>query len=91
MTVSSDETEAKYDAPLDAALPELGGLPQVTASVRLDGEELDAEYYDTGDLRLLCAGITLRRRRGGGRRRVAPEAAAGWRHAARDPATARPG
>jgi len=30
-----------------------------------DEEQLDAEYYDTADLRLIRAGVTLRRRRGG--------------------------
>jgi inorganic triphosphatase YgiF len=30
-----------------------------------DEEQLEAEYYDTDDLRLISAGITLRRRRGG--------------------------
>jgi CHAD domain-containing protein len=65
MTVNVRETETKYDAPADVALPDLDGLPQVAATSRPADVELDAEYYDTGDLRLLRAGITLRRRRGG--------------------------
>ncbi|HEY7430082.1 MAG TPA: CYTH and CHAD domain-containing protein [Streptosporangiaceae bacterium] len=59
------ETESKYDAPDGARLPPLADLPQVA---RAEGQEklrLEAEYYDTSDLRLIRAGITLRRRRGG--------------------------
>jgi hypothetical protein len=44
MAVSISETETKYDAPADAALPDLGGLPQVAATSRPGDEELDAEY-----------------------------------------------
>ncbi len=65
MAVNVNETETKYDAPAGAALPDLDGLPHVAATSGPDTEKLDAEYYDTGDLRLLRAGITLRRRRGG--------------------------
>jgi CHAD domain-containing protein len=65
MAVNVNETETKYDAPADAALPNLDGLPQVAATATPGEVELDAEYYDTDDLRLLRAGITLRRRRGG--------------------------
>ena len=60
-----NETEAKYDAPAGQALPDLDALPQVAGTSGPDEEELEAEYYDTGDLRLIRAGITLRRRRGG--------------------------
>src|SRR6266480_7687552 len=65
MAVNVNETEAKYDAPAGAALPRMDGLPQVTGTSRPAGEQLEAEYYDTGDLRLIRAGVTLRRRRGG--------------------------
>src|SRR5690349_7365198 len=65
MAVNVNETETKYDAPAGAALPRLDGLPQVAGTSRPAGEQLEAEYYDTGDLRLIRAGITLRRRRGG--------------------------
>ncbi len=65
MAVNMNETEAKYDAPAGAALPRMDGLPQVTGTSRPAGEQLEAEYYDTGDLRLIRAGVTLRRRRGG--------------------------
>ena len=62
MAVNVNETEAKYDAPAGAALPRLDELPQVTGTSRPDEDQLEAEYYDTDDLRLIRAGITLRRR-----------------------------
>jgi CHAD domain-containing protein len=65
MAVNVNETETKYDAPTGAVLPRLDGLPQVAGTFRPAREQLEAEYYDTGDLRLIRAGITLRRRRGG--------------------------
>jgi inorganic triphosphatase YgiF len=65
MAVSVNETEAKYDVPAGVGLPGLDDLPGVAGVSRPAGEQLRAEYYDTGDLRLIRAGITLRRRRGG--------------------------
>jgi CHAD domain-containing protein/CYTH domain-containing protein len=65
MAVNVNETEIKYDAPADGGVPNLDGLPQVADMATPDEIELEAEYYDTADLRLLRAGITLRRRRGG--------------------------
>jgi len=65
MAVNVNETEAKYDAPAGAGLPRLDRLPQVAAVSGPDQQRLDAEYYDTDDLRLLRAGITLRQRSGG--------------------------
>ena len=65
MASNANETEAKYDAPASVALPGLDDLPQVAGTSGPDEEQLEAEYYDTGDLRLIRAGITLRRRRGG--------------------------
>ena len=65
MAPNANETEAKYDAPASVALPGLDDLPQVAGTSGPDKEQLEAEYYDTGDLRLIRAGITLRRRRGG--------------------------
>ena len=59
-----NETEAKYDAPVGTALPHLDALPQVAGTSGPDEEQLEAEYYDTADLRLRRAGITLRQRRG---------------------------
>jgi hypothetical protein len=64
MAASMNVTEIKYDAPAGAALPQMDGLPGV-AGISGPGEErLEAEYYDTSDLRLIRAGITLRHRRG---------------------------
>jgi CHAD domain-containing protein len=60
------ETERKYQA--DSAvltLPPLDDLPQVGSVSGPEEETLDAEYFDTGDLRLIRSGLTLRRRRGG--------------------------
>jgi CHAD domain-containing protein len=65
MTVNVNETETKYDAPAGAGLPRLDGLPQVAATSGPEQQRLEAEYYDTDDLRLLRAGITLRQRSGG--------------------------
>jgi CHAD domain-containing protein len=65
MAVNVNETEAKYDVPKGAGLPRLDGLPQVADTSGPAEEQLEAHYYDTDDLRLIRAGITLRRRRGG--------------------------
>jgi CHAD domain-containing protein len=64
MAVSANETEVKYEAAAAAELPPLDSLPQVAATDSAE-ELLVAVYYDTDDLRLLRAGITLRRRSGG--------------------------
>lgn len=65
MAVSVNETEIKHDAPAVATLPRLDDLPKVTSTSGPGAEKLEAEYYDTDDLRLILAGITLRRHRGG--------------------------
>jgi CHAD domain-containing protein len=65
MVTEIHETERKYEAEPGTLLPDLAGLPQVAATSEPAQFELEAEYYDTDDLRLLRAGITLRRRRGG--------------------------
>jgi CHAD domain-containing protein len=65
MPVNVNETEAKYDAPAGAGLPGLDRLPRVAGTSVPQEQVLEAEYYDTGDLRLIRAGITLRRRSGG--------------------------
>lgn len=65
MTVNVNETETKYDAPPGTALPRMDGLPQVARTSERAQTRLEADYYDTGDLRLLRAGITLRQRHGG--------------------------
>jgi CHAD domain-containing protein len=59
------ETETKYEAAVGTALPDLHSLPKVHSTRGPEHERLEAEYYDTADLRLLRSGITLRRRRGG--------------------------
>ena len=48
-----NETEAKYDAPAGTALPDLDSLPQVAGTSGPDEEQLEAEYHDTADLRLM--------------------------------------
>ena len=65
MTVRTTETELKYEAQSGIPLPAFEDLPQVADVRDAPAEHLDAEYYDTSDLRLIRAGITLRRRRGG--------------------------
>ena len=73
-TTAHTEIEAKYDAGADvtlAALDEINAIDGVdgiegVAAVEAPVEvELVASYYDTADLRLARAGITLRRRTGG--------------------------
>ena len=65
------EIERKYDlaaggtAALDAVRT-MTGKTGVAAASRQGEQFLDAVYYDTADLRLIGAGITLRRRTGGG-------------------------
>jgi CHAD domain-containing protein len=65
MTTEVRETEQKYEVEGDVALPSFADLPRVAAVSEPEQETLTAEYYDTDDLRLLKAGITLRRRQGG--------------------------
>jgi CHAD domain-containing protein len=65
MAANVNETEIKYDVPAGATLPRLDDLPQVARTSGPDEEQLQADYYDTDDLRLIRAGITLRRRQGG--------------------------
>lgn len=65
MAASVNETETKYEATAESVLPSLAALPGVAAIHGPQEQQLDAEYYDTEDLRLLRAGITLRQRRGG--------------------------
>jgi CHAD domain-containing protein len=65
MAIEITETERKYEAPQEAALPDLTGLPDVAGESDPEEQTLRAQYYDTDDLRLLRHGITLRRRTGG--------------------------
>jgi inorganic triphosphatase YgiF len=64
------ERERKYELPPGTKLPSLARLSGVAASVGPNAERLEAVYYDTPDLRLARAGVTLRKRTGG--------ADAGW-------------
>ena len=64
------EVERKYDPAAGAtaaleAVQALTGTAGVAAASQQDDQLLDAVYYDTADLRLIGAGITLRRRTGG--------------------------
>ncbi|KKD02339.1 CYTH domain-containing protein, partial [Streptomyces sp. WM6386] len=68
MTESQQETERKYEAPSaddTTWLPDLAGVGGIVSVVDRGAEDLDAVYYDTGDLRLAGASVTLRRRTGG--------------------------
>ncbi|MEU5690369.1 CYTH and CHAD domain-containing protein [Actinosynnema sp. NPDC020468] len=65
MSTTVNETERKYEAPDGTTLPELSDLPGVAASAGPEQQQLEAVYYDTSDLRLARAGLTLRRRTGG--------------------------
>ena len=58
------ETEQKYDVGADFVLPDLAGSGAVTMTPA-DPQQLAATYFDTADLRLAAARITLRRRTGG--------------------------
>jgi len=65
MTTEVRESEQKYEMEANVALPSFAGLPLVASVSEPELQTLTAEYYDTDDLRLLKAGITLRRREGG--------------------------
>ncbi len=68
---ASTERERKYDVRDDGPVP-LPGLTFAGGATPADPstDELQAVYFDTSDLRLIRAGVTLRRRAGG--------ADAGW-------------
>jgi CYTH domain len=68
MTEGADEfieTERKYDAAADFALPDLAGLDGVAAVTGPRTYRLRAVYFDTPGFSLATAKITLRRRTGG--------------------------
>jgi CHAD domain-containing protein len=69
MASAHTEIERKYDVADDTDLPSLDALPGVE-SVDSVTEELEATYFDTADLDLAAAAVTVRRRTGG--------ADAGW-------------
>src|SRR5437773_10971857 len=59
------ETERKYEAAADFALPDLAGLDGVAAITAPRTYRLRAVYFDTPDHGLAGAQIALRRRTGG--------------------------
>lgn len=59
------EVERTYAPGSDAALPDLRALPQVASIGKPAVVDLAAVYFDTLDLALLRAGVSLRRRTGG--------------------------
>jgi CHAD domain-containing protein len=59
------EIERKYDVGEAFVLPDLTGLPGVASAPEPVEHTLEAAYYDTTDLRLARARVTLRRRTGG--------------------------
>ncbi|TDC51969.1 CYTH and CHAD domain-containing protein [Jiangella ureilytica] len=61
------ERERKYEVGDDGPAPPVSGLtfPDGASPVDPSSEELQAVYFDTPDLRLTRAGVTLRRRAGG--------------------------
>src|ERR1700733_5451873 len=65
MSTTVYETEMKYEAPPGTTVPQLDSLPSVASTTGPEEQLLEAEYYDTGDMRLIRNGVTLRRRRGG--------------------------
>ncbi|MCW2583396.1 MAG: hypothetical protein JWQ53_2186 [Klenkia sp.] len=65
MASQHTEIERKFDVEETFALPDLSGVPGVASVGAAVVHELAASYYDTSDLRLARAKITLRRRTGG--------------------------
>lgn len=63
MTETKREIERKYESD-ESGLPDLTGVAGVASVLDKGVTELDATYYDTSDLRLASASITLRRRTG---------------------------
>jgi CHAD domain-containing protein len=65
MTAELPKTERKYQGEAGVVLPSFRDLPGVAKVSEAEPQNLVAEYFDTSDLRLLLAGVTLRRREGG--------------------------
>jgi inorganic triphosphatase YgiF len=63
---SHQEIERKYDVERHAAVPALHEVAGVGSVAQPDEVALEAVYFDTDDLALRAAGVTLRRRTGGG-------------------------
>ncbi|GAA5165833.1 CYTH and CHAD domain-containing protein [Pseudonocardia eucalypti] len=62
---TTKETERKYETDRPISLPEQAGPAGLSAGSGPEEQRLAAVYFDTGDLRLLRGGVTLRRREGG--------------------------
>lgn len=62
---SASEVERKYDVGATLMVPDLQGMSHVDSVSASQEHLLEAVYFDTADLRLLAAGITLRHRSGG--------------------------
>lgn len=62
---SAREIERKYEAIEDLELLDPASLLGLDTGSGPDEQDLAAVYFDTSDLRLLSAGVTLRRREGG--------------------------
>ena len=62
---STYETERKYEIADAAALPDPAGLAGLDSGAGAREQQMAAVYFDTEDLGLLRAGVTLRRREGG--------------------------
>ena len=65
MTIDHHEIEDTYAVGVDTDLPSFDELSGVDTVQRGDIHELEATYFDTADLALATAGISLRRRTGG--------------------------
>ena len=59
------EVEAKFDLEPGHPLPDLADVAGVASTQDAAAQRLTATYFDTPDLRLARAGVTLRRRTGG--------------------------
>ena len=66
MTSVHPEVEYKFEPARGSDVPELVGIDDVATVEGPSAEVLDATYFDTSDLALAAAGVTLRRRTGGG-------------------------
>ncbi|WP_214401762.1 CYTH and CHAD domain-containing protein [Pseudonocardia lacus] len=65
MATTVRETERKYDLDEGTELPRWSDVPGLHHADEPEEHLLEAVYFDTADLDLAAAGITLRRRRGG--------------------------
>jgi inorganic triphosphatase YgiF len=65
MAETTIETERKYDLTAAAALPAWSDVAGVGGVVGPHEHLLEATYFDTPEVSLAAAGVTLRRRRGG--------------------------